>query len=190
MGGEDEVESDCGIPVECGRAVPGWLVALDNLPTAVMFALGATLIWLAWWPLAVAFLAYCALSIVLFWRLICPYCHHFDTRACPCGYGVVAPRLFRRRGGAEFRRVFRQRIGIMFPAWFLPLGVGVHLLWSGFSWLPMGLLVGFCVVAFALIPAISRFVGCRGCEIRGECPWMTRPSDAGTAPGLDRVDAR
>ena len=173
MGGEEEVARDCGIPVECERVIPGWLIALDNAPTAVMIALGTALLWLTWWPLAVAFLVYSGLSIVLFWRLICPYCHHYDTRACPCGYGAVAPRFFERREGLEFRAVFRQRIVIMFPVWFLPLGAGVFLLWSEFSWPVAGLLAAFCVVGFALIPAISKFVGCKGCEIKDECPWMT-----------------
>ena len=115
MGGGEEVARDCGIPVECERVIPGWLIALDNAPTAVMIALGTALLWLTWWPLAAAFLVYSGLSIVLFWRLICPYCHHYDTRACPCGYGAVAPRFFERRGGLEFRAVFKQRIVIMFP---------------------------------------------------------------------------
>ena len=173
MDGGEEAAKDCGIPVECGREVPTWLVALDNVPTAVMFMLGVALLWLVWWPLAVVFLVYCCLSIVLFLGLICPYCHHFDTKACPCGYGAIAPRLFERRGGADFRVVFRQRIGIMFPAWIVPFCVGVYLLWLDPSQYVLGLILAFCLVGFVLIPAISRFVGCKGCEVRDECPWMT-----------------
>ena len=170
---EGSVATDHGVPVECTRSVPGWVVALDNVPTVVMFVLGAALVWLVWWPLSVVFIAYCCLSIVLFWRLICPYCHHFDTRACPCGYGVIASRLFGRREGPDFRTVFKQRIGIMFPAWIVPFVAGVYLLWTDPSWDVLGLLLAFCIVGFVLIPAISKYVGCKGCEIKDDCPWMS-----------------
>ena len=173
MGGVEEVTEECGIPVDCARTVPSWLVTLDNVPTVVMFVLGAALLWLIWWPLAVAFLIYCGLSIVMFWGLICPHCHHFDTKACPCGYGAVAPKLFKRREGSDFRAVFRQRIGIMFPAWIVPFVAGVYQLWNDPSLYVFGLFLAFCIVGFALIPAISKYVGCRGCEIKDQCPWMT-----------------
>jgi hypothetical protein len=168
----------CGIPNVCAREVPDWLVALDNGPTILLFVLGAAIMWLIWWPLAILFLAYCAASIVLFWAVICPYCHHFGTKACPCGYGVVARRFFKRKSSGDFRRVFRRNIAIMFPVWIVPLVGGIYLLWTGFSWLNAGLFIAFCVDGFAIIPAISIFVGCKGCEIK-DCPW--RPSSpAGT----------
>jgi hypothetical protein len=173
MGEGETAPADHGIPVECARTVPAWVVAIDNVPTAIMFILGAALLWLVWWPYAIIFLLYCGLSIVLFWRLICPYCHHYDTRACPCGYGVIAARFFERGDGPEFRRVFRQRLGVMFPAWIVPFMAGLYLLSSDFSQFTLGLLLTFCIVGFLIIPAISKFVGCKGCEIKDQCPWMT-----------------
>lgn len=161
---------DCGIPDSCTRKVPGWLVALDNGPTVLLFVLGAAILWLLWWPLAVLFAAYCAASIVLFWAIICPHCHHFETEACPCGYGKVAPRFFARKTGGDFRGVFRRNIAIMFPVWLAPLVGGIYLIWAAFSWNPLILLLAFCIDGFAIIPAISIFVGCKGCEIR-DCPW-------------------
>ena len=173
MDGAEEAAKDCGIPVDCGREVPAWLIALDNLPTGVMFLLGTALLLPIWWPLSVVFLAYCILSIVLFWGLICPHCHHFDTGACPCGYGAVAPRLFERVEGSDFRAVFRQRIGIMFPAWIVPFAAGLYLLWLDFTMNVLSVFLAFCLVGFVLIPAISKSVGCKGCEIKDQCPWMT-----------------
>ena len=166
--------ANCGIPNICERKVPGWLVALDNGPTILLFILGAMMLWLLWWPLAVLFLAYCTASIVLFWAVICPYCHHFGTHACPCGYGAVAPMFFKRQVGGDFRKVFRRNIAIMFPVWIVPLLGGIYILLTTFSWLAAGLLVGFCIDGFAVIPAISIFVGCKGCEI-GDCPWRPGP---------------
>lgn len=177
--------TDHGVPIECGRTVPTWLVALDNAPTAVLFVLGAALLWPVWWPLAPAFLVYCALSVVLFWARICPHCHHYGTRACPCGYGVIAPRFFGRRSTDDFQRVFKRNLGIMFPAWFVPLAAGAYLLWQDPTPAVAWLLAAFCVVGFALIPAISKFVGCRGCEIKDQCPWMGGKSPR-SEPALQR----
>ena len=169
---EQEAAAGCGIPVVCGRTVSAWLVALDNVPTAVMFGLGAALLAPLGWIFAALFLGYCALSIVLFWGRICPYCHHFDTKACPCGYGIIAPRLFRRKTGRDFKQVFRRNIAIMFPCWFVPFGAGVYLLYSKFSGGTLVLFSTFCLVGFVAIPLIAKFVGCRNCDIKDDCPWM------------------
>jgi hypothetical protein len=68
----------------------------------------------------------------------------------------------------------------MYPCWFIPFGVGIYLLCTGFpNVLP--LFISFVVVGFILIPAISRFVGCKGCELKKECPWMTAKDEAGNA---------
>jgi len=161
---------NCGIPNTCARRVPGWLVALDNGPTILLFILGALILWPLWWPFSVLFLAYCALSIVLFWAVICPFCHHFGTHACPCGYGAAAPRFFARKKEGDFRRRFRNNIAIMFPVWLAPLMGGIYVLYTVFSWPVLCLLVAFCIDGFAVIPAISYFIGCKGCEIQ-DCPW-------------------
>ncbi len=150
--------ADCSIPRECDRVVPAWVVFLDNAPTGAMFALGAVLMWQLGWVVGAGYLAYCMLAIVAFWGRICPWCHHFATRACPCGYGVVAPRA---------------NIGVMFPCFFVPPIAGAVQVWSGPTRSLVVILVAFCLIAFAAIPLISKLVGCRGCAIRDQCPWMT-----------------
>ena len=172
---EQEVGADCGIPNTCSRTVPTWLVLLDNIPTMSMFILGAILVWLIWWPLSIIFLIYCVASIVLFWALICPYCHHYASRACPCGYGVMAPKLFRSKRDTSkrtFREVFRKNISIMFPCWLVPFVAGIYLLFTNYSIMVLILFVLFCIVGFVLIPSISKFVGCKDCEIKEDCPWV------------------
>ena len=177
---ENEAAAGCGIPVVCARTVPGWLVVLDNAPTAILFVLGAALLAPLGRLFAALFLAYCALAIVLFWRRICPSCHHFGTRACPCGYGVIASRFFRRRPGRDFKQVFRRNIAIMFPCWFVPLGPGVWLLYSRFSTGSLVLLCAFCFVGFVAIPLIAKLVGCRNCGLKNDCPWMAgKPTQLG-----------
>jgi hypothetical protein len=170
----DLLGADCNIPNACDRNVPAWLIALDNAPTAVLFLLGTAIVWNLHPILSLIFLGYCCLSIVLFWKLICPWCHHFGTAGCPCGYSRIAARLFKRKTGKEFRRVFRRNIVVVFPCWFFPLGVGIYRLWTAYSPVLLFLFLTFCLVGFVLIPAISKFVGCRSCDVKDQCPWMSR----------------
>jgi hypothetical protein len=176
MTGKECKGEDCGIPNRCTRVVPKWLVALDNAPTITMFFVGAAMLWLIWWPLSIMFLAYTLSSIVLFWGIICPHCHHFDTTACPCGYGVAAPKFFKRRKDKDFKKVFKKNIAIMYPNWAMPFLTGIYLLWASPTALVLGLFLAFCIIGFGLIPGISKFVGCKGCEIKDQCPWMAKES--------------
>jgi len=168
-----EIGNHCGIPDACDREVPVWLITLDNVPTLTMYFLGAALIWKVGWIYSVLFFVYCIVSIALFWRLICPWCHHFDTGRCPCGYGKIAPRFFVKKSGKNFKNVFRRNIAVVFPSWIIPFGVGLYLLATEYSRGTLVLFVSFCIVGFVLIPAISRLVGCKSCEIKHDCPWMS-----------------
>jgi hypothetical protein len=111
----------------------------------------------------------------MFWCLICPWCRHFDTSGCPCGYGKISSRLFKRKSGREFKKVFRQNIGMLLPCWFVPLAAGSYLLWNSFNWALLSLFLSFCIFGFVLIPVISKYVGCKSCTIKAECPWMSNP---------------
>ncbi len=163
----------CSIRDACERVVPLWLVLLDNLPTAVLFLLGAALTGMVWRPLGAAMLVYNLLSIVLFWKLICRHCRHLGTRSCPCGYGVLAARYFKGIPGSDFRKIFRKNIAIMYPCWFIPFAAGVTLLLTRYSHGIVLLFAAFVVVGFIVIPFISRFAGCKGCSLKSECPWMS-----------------
>ncbi|MHC4444980.1 MAG: hypothetical protein ACYTBZ_20130 [Planctomycetota bacterium] len=148
------------------------VLILDNLPTAAMFILGTILIGRISWPPAIVYLAYCALSIVLFWALICCYCPLYETKHCPCGFGAIAPRFFSRKDDRDFRDVFKKNIAIMYPCWFVPPIAGIYLLWSRFDYVVLALFAAFCVIGFIVIPWISKVVGCQRCELKAQCPWM------------------
>ncbi|MBN2416018.1 hypothetical protein JXO52_09260 [bacterium] len=158
--------------------IPLWLVLLDNIPTAVLMVFGALIITrLSTWGM-IGYLIYSLVSIIWFWAKICPYCHHYGTLACPCGYGVISAKLFKKRDAGLFKQTFKRNIGIMFPVWFVPAAAAIFLLISTYSRDLMLLTAVFSVTGFIIIPIISKAVGCRNCEIKDDCPWMQKKGSA------------
>jgi hypothetical protein len=164
-------------PVPChAKKIPFWLVLLDNIPTLLLFGLGFFIINQVSLLAAIAFGIYAFFSIVWFWAKICPYCHHYDTLACPCGYGIISARIFKRKGNKSFRKVFRRNIGIQFPNWFIPLAIAIYLISTDYTKTILYLTIFFVIIGFIIIPAISKLVGCKNCEIKEDCPWMAGKS--------------
>lgn len=155
------------------RKIPLWLVLLDNIPTLFLFILGFLIISIISTAAAILFAVYSVASVVWFWARICPYCHHFETYACPCGYGIISSKFFSRRDSSLFKKVFKSNILIVFPNWFIPFFVGIYLLITQFSMKVLILMIIFSIIGFLIIPLISKFVGCKNCEIKDDCPWMT-----------------
>jgi hypothetical protein len=154
------------------RKIPVWLVLLDNVPTLLLFLLGFLIINQASLTGAIAYGIYAISSVVWFWARICPYCHHYDTFACPCGYGVISARIFKRRDSKHFKRVFRRNIVVQFPNWFAPVSVALYMLIKEYSASMLLLTILFSLIGFVIIPVISKQVGCKNCEIKEDCPWM------------------
>jgi len=69
----------------------------------------------------------------------------------------------------------------MYPCWFIPLGTGIYLLYARFSRDLLMIFVAFVIVGFVMIPAISRFVGCKGCDLKEQCPWMSSEATGGSS---------
>jgi hypothetical protein len=155
------------------RRIPLWLVLLDNIPTLLLFILGVMIIYRLSPVFAILFGAYTLFSVVWFWGKICPYCHHYGTYACPCGYGAISPRFFGKKESKSFKKVFRHNLIIVFPNWFVPFGVALYLLLTHYSAYILVLTIIFSVIGFIIIPLISKEVGCKNCEIKDDCPWMT-----------------
>jgi len=155
------------------KKIPLWLVLLDNIPTVFLFILGFLIINVISTLAAILFIIYAIFSVVWFWARICPYCHHFGTYACPCGYGIISSGLFSRKNSTSFQKIFRRNILVVFPNWFVPLAVGIFLLIKQYSVRILVLMIIFSITGFVVIPLISKLAGCRNCEIKEDCPWMT-----------------
>lgn len=169
-----DIQNSNDLSTPChSRKIPLWLVLLDNIPTIFLFILGFLIINLLSTMGAIIFAVYALISVVWFWARICPYCHHFGTYACPCGYGAISSKLFMRKDSKAFQNVFKSNLIIVFPNWFVPLGIAIYLLITHYSTQVLTLTIIFSLIGFIIIPAISKLVGCKNCEIKKDCPWMT-----------------
>ena len=166
---KNDIESPCH-----KKAIPLWLVLLDNIPTLILFVLGAILVYKISTIGSIIFVVYSLFSIVFFWARICPFCHHYNTLACPCGYGIISAKLFKKRKDKSFKKVFKQNIGIVFPNWFVPVAIAIYLLITRYTNETFILTIAFSLIGFIIIPLISRLVGCKNCEIKEDCPWMQK----------------
>lgn len=155
------------------KNIPLWLVLLDNIPTIVLFILGAMLVYQLSAVGSIIFVFYSVFSVIWFWAKICPYCHHYNTLACPCGYGIISSKIFKKRDNKSFKKVFRQNIGIVFPNWFISTAIAIYLLLTRYTTELLILTIAFSLIGFVIIPLISKLVGCKNCEIKEDCPWMT-----------------
>lgn len=165
-------QDPCDLPI-----VTHTRALIDNIPYLLMLGLGAALFHVSlaapWGALtAAAYVLYGLAGAVWIMVFVCPYCHFFDTRLCPCGYGVIAARLRPRAAGERFAAQFRKHIPVIVPLWFLPLAIASLPLVTRFSWWLVALLGAFVLNAFVVLPLISRMYGCAECPQKATCPWM------------------
>jgi len=151
---------------------------IDNLPYIIMTLLGATVLLLVlemsvWgWITFGGFIIYGIMGTLWFTVFICPYCHFFDTRACPCGYGQIAPKIRAKMDGNRFNEKFKKHVPVIFPLWVIPTVASVASLLMGFSLLILILFLLFAIDAFLVLPLVSKKYGCAHCPQKDTCPWM------------------
>jgi hypothetical protein len=155
---------------------------VNNLPYIGMIVLGAAILIVgldgsAWaWMAGVAYLTYGLAGTFWIILFICPYCNYWNTRSCPCGYGLIAAKLREREPGNRFNEKFKKHIPVIVPLWFIPVLAGLPLLIRGFSWSLLLLLIVFGLDAFAILPLSARKHGCKSCPQKDSCPWMGHKS--------------
>ena len=151
---------------------------IDNLPYAVMVLLGSAILLIglgAWrWAAGGAYFAYGLVGVLWIIVFLCPHCHFFDTRLCPCGYGRIAAKLRSRQDGDRFAEKFRRHIPVIVPLWLIPPAAGVIVLVRQFSAAVLVLVVAFAINSFLILPLVSRKYGCARCPQKESCPWMGR----------------
>ena len=151
---------------------------INNLPYLLMIILGSIIFLISQtpspWPLITGSLYFLYGIVGVFWIILflCPYCHYYGTRLCPCGYGRIAAKLVSKKDGDRFPEKFKKHIPVIAPLWFLPVPAGGYGLWFGFSWVLLVLLVVFMVNSFIVLPLVSTKHGCAHCPQKKTCPWM------------------
>jgi hypothetical protein len=166
------------------RQYSGSEALVNNLPYIAMALLGSAILLLgfhgsAWaWLAGGAYLLYGAAGALWIMIFVCPYCHFWNTTACPCGYGKIAARLRDKKDGERFREKFRTHIPVIVPLWIIPALFGVIVVVRSFSWSLLILLIIFAVDAFIILPLLSRKHGCSECPQKDDCPWMGSVSSA------------
>ncbi|MHC4184362.1 MAG: hypothetical protein ACYSR4_00310 [Planctomycetota bacterium] len=170
---------------ESHRQYAGTEALINNLPYIAMTLSGSAIFVVAFGQSTWAWLAggvyalYGAVGALWIMLFVCPYCHFWDSAACPCGYGKIAAGLREKREGDRFREKFRRHIPVIVPLWIIPALVGIFIVVRDFSWPLLILLIVFAIDAFVILPLLSRKHGCVECPQRGDCPWMgTTASDA------------
>jgi hypothetical protein len=92
--------------------------------------------------------------------------------SCTTGFGDIAARLFEKRDETLFSKKFKTFIPLLSLLWFIPFVAGVYLLKLDFSYYLLGIVVGFSIFGFVLVPLIPMLTYCRNCPIKNDCPWM------------------
>ncbi len=151
---------------------------LDNLPYIVMIILGSLILFIgielnAWkWISTGIYLLYGIIGAFWIILFVCPYCHFFGTKLCPCGYGKISSRLRQKKDDRLFTKKFKAHIPFIVPLWIIPTIAGGVFLIIRFSLQMLILLLLFIVNSFIILPLISTKYGCVHCPQRDTCPWM------------------
>ena len=151
---------------------------IDNLPYLLMGLCGGAVLLAGFgssvhgWLAAGLYCGYCVGGALWIMRFVCPYCEHYGTRACPCGYGQIAAKLTPRQSENQFARQFRTHIPVIVPLWVIPMAAGITFYVRDRSSVMLGLLMVFVVDAFVVLPLVSRLYGCGHCPQKHDCPWM------------------
>lgn len=165
-------------PENCPVAGVSWTQAsIDNIPYAAMLIVGAAILFRGFggatgWVPAASYVLYGVLGTLWIILFVCPYCHFYATRRCPCGYGLAAAKLRAKRDGEQFARQFRRHIPVIVPLWFIPPIVAGVALARAPTWTLAGLTLVFVADAFVILPLVSRMYGCKACPQKANCPWM------------------
>ncbi len=151
---------------------------IDNIPYIVMTIVGAIIILLGFelsvlgWIFSIMYILYGILGAVWIMIFICPYCHFFNTRACPCGYGIIAVKFNKKKSIENFAQKFKKHIPVIVPLWLIPVLVGGYFIIINLNWLILILIFVFSINSFIILPLVSKKYGCAHCPQKDTCPWM------------------
>lgn len=159
----------------------------EAVPHISMLFLGTALLVLLHPILGILYPLYFLGATVWFWWRICTNCLSHGSRSCPSGYGIVSSKLFKRSPHPDFRRAFRNNIGVIVVQFFIPpVFTIIFFVLPDLSWfyriagpfvfypVVIFILLIYSLDAFVWIPIHSRRKACDTCPQRFDCAWMRR----------------
>ena len=158
--------------IDYSKSVPLYLKILENIPTLGIYILGTKILYRLSPIAGILYATYILISTYIFMKKICVYCHSFGTSSCPSGYGLIASKLSKKRSDLDFKTAFKKYIVVVFPTWFVPVFAGIYIFINNYSFGFILEMVFFCLMAFVIIPLFSKFVTCKSCRARNNCPWI------------------
>jgi hypothetical protein len=149
------------------ESYPWWMVVTCNAVGLATYAVGLYLmarLGIVW---GVLYAAYC---LFLEWRLLagsCRSCYYFGKR-CGFGKGRVCSWFFTRDTERPLgtKRISWLEIVPDFLVSLIPLGAGIALLFRGFSWLVLSLVVALALLASVGTGFVRGQIACRHCKQR------------------------
>ncbi len=149
------------------------ILFITSVSTVLSYLIGA---WIFYYAGGIILgLVYILLVLVMFalsMRFRCAYCYYYGKK-CASGLGVLAKWFFRQRDNVDFSNPKNVTLvaSLSFPLLFLPLIVGVILIFFKFSW-NLILFVGlYFLIAVYSGFALRKNIICKKCK-QGElgCP--------------------
>ena len=153
-------------------------ITVANLPYLGMMILGSLTIAYAGELSALrvvsagAYFIYGILGALWIMVFVCPYCHYYNTKGCPCGYGVISARIVKKGTYDCFAQKFKQHIPVIAPLWIIPVIFSGVDLYRTFSWMILGLMLVFIIESWIILPIVSKRHACIECPQKDQCPWM------------------
>ena len=129
------------------------------------YAAGFILLYMAWPPFALLFLAYLIGLELVAYRQGCASCYYYGKR-CFSARGLVAGSMFGRQDPGRFceKQVDWKSLLPQILLMVIPIGAGIYLLTGGFSWAIIVLMLIPPVLWFAGNPTIYGRLGCPHCK--------------------------
>jgi len=151
----------------CLDRYPAWAVAVCTAVSVTTYVIGAYLMYRAWPPLAMAYLAFVLFLEIRLLRGHCVDCAYYG-KVCAFGKGVVSAWFFPRGDPARFCQRKISWIDILpdFLVTLVPMATGILLLVWQFDWLILTLVVILFLLGFAGTGLVRTRIACRYCRQR------------------------
>ena len=146
---------------------PVWFVFLSNLVTLPIYFLGAYIIFGFGWLSVTLYLVYClGLEIRLF-KMSCVDCYYYG-KLCFSGRGKIAALFFKKGDPKRFicKEITWKHLIFDFLVPIIPLGAGIALSITDFSWLRLGLMLALIILGFPVAGYLRGALACKFCKQR------------------------